>query len=121
MSTRPCRAAVRRVPGVAVMDLYGEIDREAADVLAAAYQDAVRCDTSVVLLNFSGVNYINSTGIALLVELLRRTRASGRRIVGCGLTDHYRFIFEITRLADFMSVYPDEASAFDALAIPSAE
>jgi anti-sigma B factor antagonist len=57
---------------------------------------------------------MNSTGIALVVGLLARARKSKRRIVACGLSPHYREIFEITRLADFMPVFRDETSALTA-------
>ena len=54
-------------------------------------------------------SYINSTGIALIVGLLGRARADGVAVRACGLSDHYREIFEITRLSDFMTIYADEA------------
>ncbi len=63
-----------------------------------------------MVLNFSEVDYINSTGIALLVGLLARTMKAQRKMAAYGLTDHYLEIFQITRLADFIKLYPDEAS-----------
>jgi anti-anti-sigma factor len=56
-----------------------------------------------VLLNFSGVEYINSTGIALIVGVLAQVRKAKRHLSTFGLSDHYTEIFQITRLADFMS------------------
>ena len=64
-----------------------------------------------VALDFTRVEYINSTGIALLVSLLAKARRDGRPVVAWGLTDHYREIFEITRLADFLEVVADEQAA----------
>ena len=66
---------------------------------------------AAVVLNFEGAGYINSTGIALIVGLLAKARAHGVPIRAYGLTSHYREIFEITRLADFMAINPDENSA----------
>jgi len=63
------------------------------------------------VLNFNRVDYINSTGIALIVGLLAKARQSRRRLSVYGLSEHYVEIFHITRLADFMSLFPDEASA----------
>ena len=65
----------------------------------------------VVVLNFGAVSYINSTGIALIVGLLARARKSKRRLLVYGLSPHYQEIFQITRLADFMTVFQDENSA----------
>jgi anti-anti-sigma factor len=102
---------VRHKPGAAVIDLDGDINAFAEDALNAAYREAEDGGPEVIVLNFGGVEYINSTGIALIVSLLARARASHRRLLACGLSDHYVEIFRITRLTDFMSVFPDEASA----------
>jgi anti-anti-sigma factor len=64
-----------------------------------------------VVLDFSDVDYINSTGIAVIVGLLAKARASGKDIRAFGLTDHYQQIFRITRIADFMTIYDDEHAA----------
>jgi len=105
------RATVRSRQDMTVIDLEGEIDGFADDSLNAAYSEAEAQAPSAILLNFSDVSYINSTGIALIVGLLARARKSHRRLLTCGLSDHYQEIFRITRLSDFMSIYPDEASA----------
>jgi anti-sigma B factor antagonist len=63
------------------------------------------------VLNFKGVDYINSTGIALIVGLLAQARKSHRKLVVCGLSEHYQEIFRITRLSDFMEIFDDESSA----------
>ena len=104
-------ATVRSTVGRAVIDLRGQIDGSAKDALGAVYEHAIEGDADDVLLNFSDVDYINSTGIALIVGLLGRSRAEGRTLAACGLSEHYREIFEITRLADFIAIYSDEASA----------
>ncbi len=112
MPARTLEANVRHQrPRIAVVEMHGEINAFAEDVLNAAYADAEREAPETILLNFAGVDYINSTGIALIVSLLARARASHRRLLACGLSEHYVEIFNITRLADFMSVFPDESSA----------
>src|SRR3989304_53356 len=80
--------------------------------VVAAGADAPAPAPAAVLLNFHGVEYINSTGIPLIVSLLAQARKSHRRVLAYGLSDHYQEIFQITRLADFMSIFPDEESAF---------
>lgn len=79
-----------------------------------ASPDALAPSKDVILLNFSDVDYINSTGIALIVSLLTRARKAHHRLLACGLSDHYAEIFQITRLADFIGIFPDEASALAA-------
>ncbi|MBI2774265.1 MAG: STAS domain-containing protein [Chloroflexi bacterium] len=105
------RAGVRRSDGVAIVDLPPQIDASAEAALNAAYADAAGGPETRVVLNFSGVDYLSSTGIALVVGILARSRKDGRQVAASGLSDHYREIFEITRLADFMKIYPDERAA----------
>jgi anti-anti-sigma factor len=111
MSAKSLETTVRRVSGAAVIDLRGDIDGAAEQALNAAYAEASVNGSASVLLNFSGVEYINSTGIALIVGVLAQARKAKRHISTFGLSDHYTEIFQITRLADFMGIYPDEASA----------
>lgn len=111
MAAQHLEASVRHLPGVSVIDLVGEIDGTAEAELNSAYAEAESRNPAVILLNFRDMVYMNSTGIALIVSLLARARKTKRRLVTAGLSDHYVRIFQITRLADFMTVYPDEASA----------
>lgn len=111
MALYPLEARVRQQPGVAIINLYGDIDGSAEHVLTDAYVQAEREDPATILLNFAQVTYINSKGIALVVVLLRWATRSGRRLAACGLSDHYREIFEITRLADYIAVCTNEEAA----------
>ncbi len=122
MAARTLEARVRRHrPRVAVVELHGEINAFAEDVLNAAYAEAEAEAPETILLNFADVDYINSTGIALIVSLLARARKSHRRLLACGLSKHYVEIFNITRLADFMNVYTDEAAALASESAPISE
>ena len=111
MAVRDLEVEVRQERGGIVLDLRGEINGFAQEALDAAYAEAESNDPEVILLNFEGVDYINSTGIALIVGLLAKARASHKRLLACNLSEHYVEIFNITRLSDFMSVFPDEQSA----------
>ena len=111
MPVNTLKAHVRHQPGVAIVDLSGEINAFGEAALNAAYTEAERQGNDSILLNFTNVDYINSTGIALIVGLLARARKTHRKLLACGLSEHYIEIFQITRLVDFMNVFPDEASA----------
>jgi anti-anti-sigma factor len=104
-------SAVRQKDGVAILDLPARIDASAEQTLTEAYDRAVASSPKRIVLNFGGVDYLSSTGIALIVGILARSRKDGRQITAAGLSDHYREIFEITRLADFMKIFADESSA----------
>ncbi len=103
-----------RVEGeLAIIDLQGEINAFAEAALINAYMDASSIEAKSLAINFGDVEYINSTGIALIVSLLAKARKDNREVIGFGLTDHFKNIFEITRLSDFMQIVPDEAAALE--------
>lgn len=103
--------SVRHREGTALIDLAGDINARAEQSLDAAWAEAMSPAPSAVVLNFEGAGYMNSTGIALIVGMLAKARAHDIPIRAFGLTSHYREIFEITRLADFMAINSDESSA----------
>lgn len=109
MATSELQATVRERGGIAVIDLTGDVNASAETALNDAYAEATASGAGAVALNFEHADYINSTGIALIVGLLAQARTSGIEVKAFGLSDHYREIFEITRLADFMTI-TDEGS-----------
>lgn len=98
-----------------VVDIVGDISSASEKAMMDAYAQAVAQGARNIILNFTGLDYMNSTGVGLLVTLLIRTRRQQHRLVACGLTSHYVKIFELTRLKDAITVYPSEAEALKAL------
>jgi anti-anti-sigma factor len=107
MQTSRLEASVQTAGANAVVDLAGDLDGAGEAVLEAAYAEATAGGAQVVTLDFGAVGYINSTGIAVLVGLLARGRRDRIELEARGLSDHYREIFEITRIADFVRILPD--------------
>lgn len=117
MSSRELEASVRVVGGVPVIDLRGELDGSGADLLAAVTRTAEREGAKLIALNFTEVGFINSKGIALIVNQIMRAREEGYELVAYGLSNHYRQIFTITRLTDFVHVAEDEENAVNVLSL----
>jgi anti-sigma B factor antagonist len=114
MAATLAEAQVRIEGDTAVITLSGDINGLAEPVMAEAYGEAEAAGSTKVILNFADTEFINSTGIAVIVGMLAKARATQRTVSACGLSEHYQHIFEITRLADFMPMYPDETSALAA-------
>ncbi len=95
---------------VGVVDIKGDITANSESVLMDAYGKAAE-GTRAVILNFSGLEYMNSGGIGLLVTLLVRANRQRQRLLAFGLTAHYREIFEVTRLDEAVSIYDSEQDA----------
>ena len=99
-----------------VIEIRGDITASSEDALMDAYGRAGDGATRAVLLDFSRFEYMNSGGIGLLVTLLVRANRAKQRLLACGLNDHYRQIFELTRLDEAISIFDDEAAALAAVA-----
>jgi anti-sigma B factor antagonist len=103
-------ATVTRTDEGSVVAMSGTVNRAAKQDLELAYEEAA-ANPGRVLMDFRGVDYINSTGIAVIVGVLAMARAEDREVGAFGLTEHYREVFNITRLSDFMTIYDDETAA----------
>ena len=103
---------VRKVnDDVSVIDVKGELTAFAEGVLMDAYSQASDGRVRTVVLNFEGLEYMNSSGIGLLVTLLIRVNREKQRLLTYGLSEHYRNIFQITRLDDAIGIYDSEEEA----------
>jgi anti-sigma B factor antagonist len=112
MSEKKLIAKVRQAGPLAnVIDIEGEINSFSEDALELAYEQAIQGNFRTVIFNFTNLTYINSLGIGMLVRLLIHARREGKNIVGYGLSDHYRQIFEITRLDQVIPLYASESIA----------
>lgn len=89
--------------------LAGRVDRDAEGDLLAAFVAAAESGTERVVLDFHEASYINSSGLAAIVALLADARERGIAVAARGLTEHYRHLFEITRLTDLIEVEPAPA------------
>ena len=101
-------------PQTSIIDIQGEINAYAENALMDAYTTATSQGATSILLNFTDLEYMNSSGIGLLVTLLIRAQRQKFRLAAFGLSDHYRQIFELTRLNEAILIYTDESSAVSA-------
>ena len=94
-----------------VIDIRGDITAQSEDVLMDAYGRANGDGVRAVVLNFTGLDYMNSGGIGLLVTVLVRAQRQRQRVLAYGLSDHYRQIFELTRLDEAVGIHDSEDEA----------
>jgi anti-sigma B factor antagonist len=97
--------------GASVVEIKGEVTAAAESALMEAYNQASANGTKNIVLNFGGLEYMNSSGIGLLVTLLIRVNRQKQKLFACGLSDHYRQIFELTRLNEAIGIYASEPEA----------
>lgn len=97
-----------------ILDVSGDITAESEGVLMDAYGQASDDSTKSMVLNFTGLEYMNSGGIGLLVTLLVRANRQKQKLIAFGLTDHYKQIFELTRLDEAIEIFGSEDEALSA-------
>ncbi|MFO7548880.1 MAG: STAS domain-containing protein [Acidimicrobiia bacterium] len=97
-----------------VIDIVGEITAFCEAVLTEAYTEASAPGVKTVVLNFEGLEYMNSGGIGLLVTMLIRAQRNGQALAAYGLSEHYREIFSLTRLDEAIGIHDSEQAALAA-------
>jgi anti-sigma B factor antagonist len=105
---------------VAVISIRGDVTAACEQVLGQAWQEASGAPTKVVILDFTELAYMNSSGIGMLVTVLVRANRAKQKLMAYGLTDHYRQIFTLTRLDEAIGIHADEASALAAARVRAA-
>jgi len=100
---------VRQAGSASILDVKGDITSSSEQTLMDAYTQAGNARS--IILNFSGLEYMNSGGIGLLVTLLVRANRQKQKLLAFGLTDHYKEIFELTRLDEAIAIHNSEQEA----------
>ncbi len=104
--------AIRRSEKLAILDVSGDIDMANSSRLRKALLHEVKeLRTPRVLLNLTAVRYIDSSGIASLVEGLKASRDSGSRFSLCNLNQTVREVMQLSRLVKIFEIYDTEEVA----------
>lgn len=96
---------------VAILAFTGDISSTSKDAIMECY-GSLSSSVKKVLLDFKGVDYINSSGIAIIIQLLLEAHKAGDRTIGIfGLTPHFNKVFTMVGVAKYAAISPDEATA----------
>ncbi len=93
----------------------GDISSASKDAIVDTYQALDKATNKNILLNFKGVEYLNSSGIALVIQVLMEANKSDQTVAICGLTPHFTKVFTMVGITKYASLYPEEALAVAAL------
>lgn len=100
---------------VDVFHLEDEIDLHYAPALRALFQAKANQRCPALVVDLSGVPFIDSTGIAVLLEYLRDASNFGGKFCIAAPTDHVRHVFEIVRLHEALPIFKSTAAAVRAM------
>ena len=98
-------------PQTGILALEGEIDLHCSPQVKQTLEPLIEKKVARVLIDFSAVSYIDSSGLAVLIESMQRISSYGGTFALFGLRESVRGIFEIARLDQVFKIFPDEASA----------
>jgi anti-sigma B factor antagonist len=105
----------RTEDAVPVVSITGDIDLETSPQLRTFLRAKASQKTPKLLLDFGGVNYIDSSGLATLIEYFQSVQGSGGKMALAALSPRVKNVFEIVRLEQIFSLHPDVAAGLAAL------
>jgi anti-sigma B factor antagonist len=100
---------------VMVLRFEGDIASTSKDAVLGTYQSLPKDTTKLILLDFTGVEYINSSGIALIIQLLIEASNSGQKVYAFGLSAHFTKVFTMVGITKYANLYATQAEALAAL------
>ena len=100
---------------VAVLRFEGDIASTSKDAVIGAYQALPKATTRLILLDFTKVDYINSSGIALVIQLLIEASNAGQKICAFGLSAHFTKVFTMVGITKYSQLFSSEIEAMNAL------
>jgi anti-anti-sigma factor len=100
---------------VAVLRFEGDIASTSKDAVLGVYQTLPRETARLILLDFTKVDYINSSGIALVIQLLIEASRAGQKVCAFGLSPHFTKVFTMVGITKYAGLFPGEAEAMAAL------
>jgi anti-sigma B factor antagonist len=100
---------------ITCLRFVGDISSASKDAVVGTYQALDKAAHKRLLLDFKGVEYLNSSGIALVIQVLMEAHKSAQTIAICGLTAHFTKVFTMVGITKYATLYSDEAAALAAL------
>ncbi len=94
-----------------VLSITGEIDLHESPHLKQAFEPLIKKKTPSILVDFGGVSYVDSSGLAVMLEAMQRVQAYGGNFAIYGLRENVRGIFDLARLDQIFRIFPDKAAA----------
>ena len=107
------QATIRELPGTTIIELVGDVTNFADGRLHSSFDAASARGLKHIVLNFAGVEYINSAGIASLISILAEARQRAQQLLIVGLSEHYRKIFRMVGVARYAEIFETEAQALE--------
>jgi anti-anti-sigma factor len=105
------KAELEATGALAILRFAGDISSTSRDAVLGAWENLPRDSVRNILLDFTKVDYLNSSGLALVIQMLMEANKSGQKVRCFGLTPHFQKVFRMVGIAKYAEIHPDEAAA----------
>lgn len=100
---------------VSVLRFQGDIASTSKEAVLGSYQALPKATAKIILLDFTMVDYINSSGIALVIQMLIEASNAGQKVYAYGLSAHFTKVFTMVGITKYAGLFPDQNAAMAAL------
>jgi anti-sigma B factor antagonist len=100
---------------VSILRYEGDIASTSKEAVLGVYQSLPKATAKLILLDFTKVDYINSSGIALVIQLLIEAANAGQKVHAFGLSPHFTKVFTMVGITKYAQLFPNQDEALKAL------
>lgn len=113
--TSALRVEKRDAPTAAVIELHGDVTGDGEDPITEVFASVTSDGPTTVLIDLAGTQYINTSGISVLIRLAMEAKKAEHRLLVSGASPHYRKVLDLVRFSSFVSMYDTEQEALASL------
>ncbi|MBE2270389.1 MAG: STAS domain-containing protein [Anaerolinea sp.] len=110
------KVVTRSAASASVIELHGDVNSDGDAAIKGAYRDAVTGGATTILFNLSKTEYINTSGISVLIAIVMEAKKAGQKILVCGVSPHYKKVFDLVRFSVYVTMFDTEDAALASLA-----
>jgi anti-anti-sigma factor len=115
MLTKDTKVRLRHAGQAVIIDLSGDVTNHGQEAIKNTYAQALKSNPKRIFFNFGDTEYINTSGIAVLISIVMEAEKAGHKIGLFGMSAHYQKVFQLVRLPLYADMYPNESAALDNL------
>jgi anti-anti-sigma factor len=119
MNRQPNEIKLEKHGDVTLLDIHGDVTAFSEPFLNSAYTSAREADAKKIVLKFEPDAYINSGGIAILIQILAQTKRNNQKIGITGLSDHFKKVFGMVGITRFATIHSSQEEALKAMSTVS--
>lgn len=95
---------------VKIIEPTGILDSTQADAFRMQVEEALEQKANIILIDLKNITFVDSSGLGILVVVLKKVRAVQKKMYVCSINDQVRMLFELTSMDRVFEAFPDRAA-----------